>query len=85
MEKMLEKYLRISAELDAKVESFLEEDENEQRFRFLKMAAEAEKGRLKADMIQDIGPVTAAFLVSKLDSDFTFEDFLAEFDRIFSK
>lgn len=85
MDKMLDKYLNILSRLDVKVEKFKEEDDDERRLKFIQMATEAEKGRVRADMIHDIGAITAAHLVKNLDIDFTFEDFLAEFDRLVSK
>lgn len=84
MDKMLDKYLNILSKLDAKVERFKEEDDDERRLKFIQMVTEAEKGRVRADMAHDIGAITAARLVENLDPDFTFEDFLAEFDRVVS-
>lgn len=84
MGKLLSYYREKIEKLDAIAEKARKEYPDAKRVRLLEMVADAGKGKIKADIFEDLGPLVGAAVVKKLGSDFTFEDFLTEADKLLS-
>ena len=82
MSKLLAKYTKKIEDLDKTFKKHSKRTRDEKQIKFMKMILDAAKGKVRSDMIEDLGPAVGAVVVQKLDPGFTFEDFLKEADRL---
>ena len=81
MGKMLSKYQKAIAGFEAGIALHVEKADEKYRH-FISMVAEDKKGEIRVNAIKEIGPLVVYMAVDKLDSGFTFEELLAEVDRV---